>query len=72
MVLIQCRGKSTAIECRQIISIHYNLKFMCVHALICICGTFYTFADTAVDELEACGVNLSTLRDTDVDDSTRM
>ena len=52
MVLIQCHGKSRAIQCRYIISIHDYLSFVCEHALICTCGTFfYIFPDTAVDEL---------------------
>ena len=33
---------------------------------------FYIFCDTAVDELLIFYVRLSTLLDTDVDDSTRM
>ena len=33
---------------------------------------FYIFADTVVDELKVCRVQLSALLDTDVDDSTRM
>ena len=39
-----------------ILQIHDNLVFVCRHALICICGTFYIFADTAVDELKVCRV----------------
>ena len=51
MVLIQCHGKSRAIQCRYIISIHDYLLFVCAHAFDSICGTFYIFPDTAVDEL---------------------
>ena len=53
MGLIQCHGKSRAIQCRYNISIHDYLLFVCVHAFICICGTFYIFPDTAVDELHS-------------------
>ena len=44
MVLIQCHGKSRAIQCSFIISIHDYLLFVCVHALICIFGTFFIFS----------------------------
>ena len=37
-----------------------------------ICGTFYIFADSAADELKVCRVQLLSLLDTDVDDSTIM
>ena len=68
MILIQCHGKSRAIQCRHIISIHDYLLFVCVHALICMYGTFYVFTDTAVNDLKVCRVQL----DTAVDHSARM
>ena len=41
--LIQCHGKSRAIQCRYIISIYGYLLFVCIHAFIYFCGTFYIF-----------------------------
>ena len=39
-VLIQCHGKLRTLYCRYIISIHYYLLFVCVHAVICVFGIF--------------------------------
>ena len=34
MVLIQCHGKSKAMQCRYIIRLHDYYSFVCVHALV--------------------------------------
>ena len=41
MVLIQCHGKSRAIQCRYIICIHGYLLFMCVYMRFYAWGTFF-------------------------------